>query len=78
MRATTTGTHLCGYYVCENIHKIVNERANSKFNKEVFKQYSQIYFVTIRQLRFQAIGEELAGFFIREVLPPSGEYHFVS
>ena len=25
--------------------------------------------------RFQAIGEELAGFFLREVIPEFGEYH---
>jgi hypothetical protein len=26
--------------------------------------------------RFKAIGEELAGFFLREVIPPSGEFHY--
>ena len=25
--------------------------------------------------RFQAIGEELAGFFLRDVIPEFGEYH---
>ncbi|KAK1642433.1 hypothetical protein QYE76_060238 [Lolium multiflorum] len=66
------GSDLCGYYVCEYIHRIVSERANNERNKELRRKREKI---SIEE-RFKAIGEELAGFFLREVIPPSGEYHY--
>ncbi|XP_051220474.1 uncharacterized protein [Lolium perenne] len=66
------GTNLCGYYVCEYIHRIVSERANNERNRELRRKREKIGI----EERFKAIGDELAGFFLREVIPPSGEYHY--
>nr|XP_051230439.1 uncharacterized protein LOC127348454 [Lolium perenne] len=66
------GTNLCGYYVCEYIHRIVDERANNERNRELRRKREKIGI----EERFKAIGDELAGFFLREVIPPSGEYHY--
>ena len=38
-----TGTHLCGYYVCEYIQMRTTEKFNNLRNKEVRKRYSQFF-----------------------------------
>nr|XP_051199294.1 uncharacterized protein LOC127312784 [Lolium perenne] len=65
-------TNLCGYYVCKFINRIVSERTNNQRNKELARKRDRI---SIEE-RFKAIGDELAGFFLRGVIPPFGEFHY--
>ncbi|KAK1632651.1 hypothetical protein QYE76_006966 [Lolium multiflorum] len=67
-------TNLCGYYVCENIHMIVSERMNNQRNKELARKRDTLSI----EHRFKAIGEELALFFLRDVIANFGEYHYDS
>nr|XP_051196578.1 uncharacterized protein LOC127309906 [Lolium perenne] len=66
------GTDLCGFFVCEYIRRIVNERTNNERNKELARKRNKLSIDD----RFIAIGEELAGFFLRDVIPQLAEHHY--
>nr|XP_051208890.1 uncharacterized protein LOC127326073 [Lolium perenne] len=66
------GTDLCGFFICEYIRRIVSERTNNERNKELARKRNKLSIDD----RFIAIGEELAGFFLRDVIPPFAEYHY--
>ena len=65
------GTNICGYYVCENIRRHTSERKAADINvyrNNLRKKLSP-------EARFRPIQDELAGFFMREVINPKGEHY---
>jgi len=66
------GTNLCGYYVCENIRRHTSER---KASDSVRNATDNLRRRLSPEARFRPIQEELAGFFMREVINPKGEHY---
>ena len=66
------GTNLCGYYVCENIRRHTSER---KASDSVRKATDNLWRRLSPEARFRPIQDELAGFFMREVINPKGEHY---
>ena len=66
------GTNLCGYYVCENIRRHTSER---KASDSVRNTTDNLRRRLSPEARFRPIQEELAGFFLREVINPKGEHY---
>ena len=65
------GTNLCGYYVCEMIRRYTSERVpcdNNVKRNNLRKMLSP-------EARFRPLQEELAGWFVREVIDPKGEHY---
>ena len=57
--------NLCGYYVCEYIRIMVNERDNTRRSREVRKHHSQLYFATINCVSFLHIIDLISFFQIK-------------
>jgi hypothetical protein len=66
------GTNLCGYYVCEWIRRHTSERKLS----DIDVRRNNLRKSLSPEARFRPIQEELAGFFMREVLHPKGEHYY--
>ena len=65
------GTNLCAYYVCEMIRRYTSERVPSDTNA----QRNNLRMMLSPEARFRPIHDELAGFFMREVINPKGEHY---
>ena len=65
---------MCGFYVMENIRNIVSER---KRNIRTLRLHD-IREELLPNDRLQALQEELAGFFMKEVIDPKGPFHYAT
>ena len=66
------GTNLCGYYVCEFIRRHTSER---KLSDSLRNASNKLRRKLSPEARFRPIQDEIAGFFLREVLHPKGEHY---
>ena len=66
------GTNLCGYYVCERIRRYCNER-DQKCDNNILR--NNLRKMLSPEARFRPLQEELAGWFVREVIDPKGEHY---
>ena len=75
-----SGTVLCAYYVCENIHGLVGPpKGWTDWEEEVSKLIPKVEEMRdklIPKEKIMAIQEQLSGFIVEQVLDPKGEFYY--